>query len=93
MYKVWRNFLIAITSVLVLLLAFCVIYEELSKGDDKERNTTEEYIIDNITVYSKNGDIIYQCCTDEDITFSVSDEELSVYTPYTPCSCFVDEYR
>lgn len=92
MDKVWRNFLIAIVSVLVLLLAFCVIYEELSKEENKE-NITEEYIIDNITVYSKNGDIIYQCCTDEDITFSVSDEELSVYTPYTPCSCFVDEYR
>ena len=90
MDKVWRNFLIAIVSVLVLLLAFCVIYEELLKEENKE-NITEEYIIDNITVYSKSGDIIYQCCTDEDITFSVSDEELSVYTPYKPCSCFIDE--
>ena len=37
MDKVWRNFLIAIVSVLVLLLAFCVIYEELSKEENKEK--------------------------------------------------------
>lgn len=88
MEKLWYKFFFGVISVLVLLLVFVTVYETVN-GETKEGGTTDSRI-DIVTLYDKDGNVLYQCQTDNDIKVKISDGELCVYVPHQICSCFSD---
>lgn len=95
MDKVWRNFLFSIIAVLIGLLVFTVVYEEISSEKRKEslHNISTTITVDTVTLYDQNGNVLYQCCTENDIKFNITDDEISIYVPYQLCSCYSDEAK
>ena len=47
-------------------------------------------LIDAVKIHTKDGEVIYECLTNKDITMSYSDGTLLVSVPYIECSCFDD---
>lgn len=88
MERLWYKFFFGIISVLVLLLVFITVYETVN-GEAKESSTADDRI-DIVTLYDKEGNILYQCQTDNDIKTEMRDGELCVYVPHQICSCFSD---
>lgn len=90
MDKVWRNFLIAILSVLILLLAFLTVYEEVNKYNTEQQQNVDKRI-DEFTLYDKDKNILYQIHTKEgEINVESDNNSLAVYVPFQQCSCFDD---
>lgn len=89
MDKAWGNFMIRILCVLIFLLSFVIVNDEIRKNKSFGDETANTY--DKVTLYDKNGNVLYQCETDNNIDVQIKDGEISVFTPYESCSCFAGE--